>query len=456
MAYRVKTASLYTKREYKARAVILFVMKSASSITKAFLGAIFFLASISQNTSAQKPPISSRKQQSTNVSSLTAKILDKKTSSLKRSAAWDQLYKLPAAPKTEALRRIIISGDSENAGQAASVVTYDRVPGLGPLIAANIMRWDDAAQSLIMGNILTEVKGAYRQPWFWEAARQVLRGFIKKGKRQSWEDTAITASQMVDRTSPDPNEKDRMTAPGSAALVLRYSGAAADQALLQQAVALDPQSLDLWAALASYGKLRPQEQTLARAAYQNTKLPEIYRMHAAVALAPSDATVAAYVVQEFQNNLAAVEKINIVEVSAESMRQLYSKEPGAQEKTRQLLKLMAEFGLRANTLAAVRHLQLPIAQELVFTLVTSRELQLRIMGGMIAIERYPERFLPLLDRKHYPADYPDLYENMCAVFVLWHPQYKAQILKKLPAAKLNAALKRIQTQKVTPIPWSIP
>jgi hypothetical protein len=417
-------------------------MKNMSKAKQtALLGILLSCGSISPQTFTQQASAAPlRKGTTSAASSLATKILDKKTSPLERSAAWDQLLKLPAAQKTEALRRIISASKSEDAGRAASTVVYYHVPNLSPLITSNIMRWDDMAQGMVMQSIAREIEFGYTEPWFREAARQVLRGFIQRGKRQSWEDSALMASEIVDRISPNPNEKDRMLAPGHAALVLRYSGAAADQALLQRAVALDSHSIDMWVALTSFGKLRLQEQALARATYQNTKLPEINRMYAAVALAPSDVKAAAHVVQEFRNNMTAVDKINIVEVSVESTRQMYSKEPGAWEKAGELLKIMTEYWSRVAILRGVGYLQLPVAQDLVFTLVRSSELQIRIMGGVIAIERYPERFLPLLDRKRYPAEYPDLYETLCAVFMLRHPQYKAQILKKLPATKLNAAI----------------
>jgi hypothetical protein len=230
------------------------------------------------------------------------------------------------------------------------------------------------------------------------------------------------------------------------ALVLRHSGAVEDKTLIQKVVALDPQSPWLWLALASYGKLRPQEQTLARATFQNTKLSELNRVYVAVALAPSDEKVAAYVVQEFRNSLVAVDKIDILKVTEEGGRLFASAEPEAQEKLRELGNVMEQHFESLKILNALRYLQHPAAQNLIFTAVAARDMGARKLGTLVAIERFPARFLPLLDRKRYPAEYPDLYENLCAVFVLWHPQYKGQILKNLPATKLNAAIKRIQSQ----------
>ena len=229
-----------------------------------------------------------------------------------------------------------------------------------------------------------------------------------------------------------------------AALVLRYHGASEDKTLLQQAVALDPHSIEMWSALASYGKLRPQEQALARATYQNTKLPKINRIHAGVALASSDEKVAASVVQELRDNLAAIEKINILEATEEMGKLYASTEPVAGEKARELLKITTEYFMRLHTLAAVRHLQLPNAQDLVFTFLEARDMEVRSLGTMIAVERYPARFLKILDRKRYPNQY----DHLCALLALWHPQLKGEVLEKLPATKLNASIKRIQTQKM--------
>ncbi len=321
-----------------------------------------------------------------------------------RLTDYSELSKLPTTDRDAALGEVVRAADESIASMAAATLIRDRFPAARDLILPRISKWVDRNQLVV----LQAIQFAPEDQTLWEIPREVIRNTLS---------SARTGTQ-----SPHPQ-----SALDSAAVVLAASNDLPDRILIRNSLLSQPGSRGLWLATAKMGGLEPREVILAASTYKDRTLSVEVRVAAAAALAPGDASAAAFVAAEIESLIARF--------AGREMAEMLVAAQSDQNEKKNLYYLREHLPL----LATLRFLRTPGAEDLTFRFIAVKNDQIRVALGLVACTRWPERWLTA----SHAAFTREEYENLLGFLTVLRPELTPVILEKVPKNALDEIVIRL-------------
>ena len=277
--------------------------------------------------------------------------------------AWRALAALDPETRDDTLRVLVVEGHEHYAASAARALIYDRVAGISQLITAQVGTWSDESQRAALRAIQTsETEEALR-----DVPRRVLENLLDSGSPGEVADALSSAIDIAARLLADSDESK-------------------DEELLRSAVRTFPQSRGLWLALAEADAVQNVELTLALSTQIDPQLPLVVRIAAAVAAAPQDERAARFAHEQIEAFIARFGDKSLAGWAAS----LSSGEADSPAK-----RAYHQFERDKRMIGMLRVLKTPLAQQLTIQALVAENQVIRMTGGLVAVERWPQVLVSL-------------------------------------------------------------
>lgn len=341
-----------------------------------------------------------------------------KLSKQDREEAYNAVFSFRPEERNKGLREIISRGDADIAPAAAAWLLADGEKNLAPLIGPRVLEWSLPDQAAILGGVLSQT-----EPWCREG--HALLELPRK----------VLSAIIMNRPQTEKSQN-AMKVVSVAVLCLSNYPTAEDRKLLQNTAKDYPGVSQVWLALAQSKNMGANEQALAKKVSADPKNGERTRMSAAVALAPFDKEAGAYVEKETRAFLARFGKKDwaafVVELYTNSKQNKDVKKDA---------KEFDYFNDHLFLLGMIRFLHTPAAERLAFDCTQSVNYEIRELGGLIAVSRWPEKFLRAGQGKFEPREE---YPQLLAFLLLHHPEYAKKNLKQLTQPEVQKEVKKLR------------
>jgi hypothetical protein len=227
---------------------------------------------------------------------------------------------------------------------------------------------------------------------------------------------AVVARGVLQRVASDPPpprlDGDGVGGAGGAAVLLTNNADAADRALISRVLRITPHDPVLWLAIAKSGLAGQDELLLARSVMQDKQVPGRTRLAAGAALVPVDVGAREYVVTTLTSFLRTYGPTDASLILAQAMRPT----PSSYESSRR-----DELLWSIRFLGTLEFLQTPDAERLTFEYVDSTNELVRRALGLVAVMRWPERFLTL------QSPHLDERTKLLAALSIFHPELMPRV-----------------------------
>jgi hypothetical protein len=321
----------------------------------------------------------------------------------------------PAA-RDAALRDLIRTGHEEVATDALMALIVSRAPDLETTSLGLLPRLSDPLSDVHMANILGAAARTRDMHFRAALARGVLQRFAND-------------------PPPPRADNDGSGAAGLAAVVLMPSADAADRLLLDRVLRVRPHDTGLWLALSKMGIVGQDELNLARAVMRDKQVPGRTRLAAGAALAPVDAGAREYVVSTLTSFLTTYGPTDAALVLGQAMRPA----PSSYESTRS-----NELLWNIRYLGTLEFLQTPDAERLTFEYIDSANEFVRRGLGLVAVMRWPERFLTR------QSPYLGERTKLLAALSILHPELLSRVQAIVPPDELDKMRQQMLNDGIEP------
>jgi len=317
---------------------------------------------------------------------------------------YQDLSKLDVKTRDLAYASLVGSADESIASMAAAALIRDNFAGVSGLVVPRISRWSENNQLVV----LEAIRFMQVNPAYFDIAREVVSHMAPN---------ATTAKPPLSRATPLD----------VAAVVLAGSDSADDRALLSSALVSQPGSRGVWLAMTGQGKLGPREAILADSTYKNSNLDPQLRIAAAAALASADPSAAAFATSGIRSFLSRFadremgEMLNLALTDPKEKQHLY------------------DFREQLSVLSTLRFLDDSKAESIAFDFLSVRNEEIRMTLGLVAVVRWPQRFLTL----GQGVFTRDEYESLLAFLSVVHPDETPAVLARLSKSRLDELVSRL-------------
>lgn len=299
---------------------------------------------------------------------------------------------------------LVSSPNHGHAATAARQLIYDKVDGCGELICKYIINWEYLWQRVILGTLLRSDEPSL----FERIPRRVAKAF-------------------VDGQLPNDASEEQLSLLTSVGVLLARSHSTSDHELIRQAVVLQPKAYGLWLGLAEIGNVDDTERELGKSIYQMQSNPKILRMAAATVLAANDAQASEFVLRTVDECVTEFGDWD----SYAAMGQIYS---GSGNDV--LMQKYKRFTEETPLLGMLEYLQVSEAESKTFELLDSPGKWVRDTAALIAISRWPEKFLD----KKWDKIPDDDYVKLLSVVSIRHPQLQPKAESKTTPQQLRKVI----------------
>lgn len=297
---------------------------------------------------------------------------------------------------------LVSSPNHGHAATAARQLIYDKVDGCTELICKYIINWEYLWQRGILGTLLRSDEPSL----FERIPRRVAKAF-------------------VDGQLPNDASEEQLSLLTSVGVLLARSHSTSDHELIRQAVVLQPKAYGLWLGLAEIGNVDDTERELAKSIYQMQSNPKILRMAAATVLAPKDAQASEFVLRTIDEFVTEFSSLDF----ATDVPKLYAGDEALKQKYKR-------FTEESQLLGMLEYLQVSEAELKTFELLDSPGKWVRDTAALIAISRWPEKFLD----KKWDKIPDDDYVKLLSVVSIRHPQLQSKAESKTTPQQLRKVI----------------
>jgi len=332
-------------------------------------------------------------------------ILDRARNPRERSDAIQSVLALPSEERNRYLREILLRGDPEFASIAAGVLVVEvkQSNSLCEELLGVIAGWDEQYRHHLLASIYQSPPSTVRDC--------IARGYLElaiDGRVSLTKDDQATGSSV-----------------GMAASAVSRRGGQDDKVLIRSAIKVASWDHRLWLAVASAGPLETEGVTagVGRAVVTDAAAPELARVAAAAALATTDPAGEEFAIGRVRSYLEEFCDHDMFVVLAEVAYGKRSREDAVAQK-------LPQYSEGMGLLGALQFLPVATAESLIFEHVLCEDRTIRNTLAILAIDRWPDRFLEL-KRDSWPKQHLEDYDRLLGFLVLRHEQLRNKATTKV-------------------------
>lgn len=351
---------------------------------------------------------------------LVQTVLDHGKPDGERFAAFARLLKAQPDDLKPYLQELLQSGDSSYSVQAAmSLLAFDNVDEpTKALVVKQIPKWLDGYRQQLLGRN----SAGRNSPRLRFVPRAILEAVIS-GDIDPPKDVIVGSVEY-------------------AARILAFAYDPQDEALLQRAVLALPSSPSLWLALGRCGPLTPEHAKLAAEVMRDDSQPYLGRVAAAGALAQTDPEASEFVHAETRKFLEEFGPYDMTfspwpRVSTLNLNDIPEERIRYNEKNTRYVRTIWLLGNLLN-------LDTPEAGHLTFTYLLAPDPKIRRALALVAVKRWPQRFLEETSADTWPMYEPQEYEMLLALIAYLHPHLRADVEKRIGSSMVEKLFQRIE------------